>query len=51
MKKLCMLLTAVVLTASLSGCVWWGPGWGGPGGGHGGGHGGGGGFHHGGPGR
>lgn len=50
MKKLFMLLTAVVLTASLSGCVWWGP-WGGPGGGHGGGHGGGGGFHHGSPGR
>lgn len=50
MKKLFMLLTAVALTASLSGCVWWGPGWGGPGGGHGG-HGGGGGFHHGGPGR
>ena len=46
MKKLSMLLMAVALTASLSGCVWWGP-WGGPGGGPGGG----GGFHHGGPGR
>ncbi|URQ62295.1 hypothetical protein LQ939_08715 [Pantoea alhagi] len=47
MKKVFMLLTAVMLTASLSGCVWWEPGWGGPGGGHGGG----GGFHQGGPGR